>query len=102
LDANNPPKTYWRGPFVIARGGLRDVARTPARTYPNFGHDRKTAFTVAISAKPRRKVEAGAWKVSELRDKSIMIRGPVRFYNGPYMEVDFTEQMEIEGAVAHE
>lgn len=102
LDANNPPKTYWRGQFVIARGVVRDVARTPARTYLNFGDDWKTDFTVAISAKARRKFEAGEWKLSELRDKSIMIRGPVRFYNGPYMEVDFTEQMEIEGAVAHE
>src|SRR5690606_15042414 len=64
IDANNPPAERWRGQFVIARGIVREVARTPARTYLNFGTDWKSDFTVAIPAAARRKFEAGEWTLS--------------------------------------
>ena len=102
LDSNNPPKQYWKGQFVIARGVVRDVHKTSARTYLNFGEDWKTDFTAAIPSSVRRKFESGGWKLSELSNKSILIRGFVRFYNGPYLELDFPEQMEIEGTANDE
>lgn len=102
IDANRPPKAYWKGEFVIAEGTIRDVYRSPSVTYLNFGDDWRTDFTAAIPARARKKFEAGGWKLADLKNRSVTIRGRVRFYNGPYMELDFPEQLEREEVVGEE
>lgn len=98
LDANHPPKQYWNGQFIIAKGVVLDVYKGGSTTYLNFGEDWRTDFTAAISSSARKKFERGDWKLADLKSKSITIRGLVRFYNGPYLELEFPEQLEIEEA----
>ena len=98
LDANQPPKQYWDGQFIIARGVVLDVYKGASTTYLNFGKDWRTDFTAAISSSARKKFEREDWKLADLKSKSITVRGLVRFYNGPYLELEFPEQLEIEEA----
>lgn len=81
--------------FVIAEGRIRNVHNSAKMTYLNFGEDWKTDFTAAISSKNKRKFEKQGWKLESLMHKLVRIRGPLRSYNGPFMELSFPEQLEI-------
>ena len=96
LDANQPPNRYWDGQFIIAKGVVLDVYKSSSTTYLNFGEDWRTDFTAAISSTARKKFEHGDWKLADLKSKSVRVRGLVRFYNGPYLELEFPEQLEIQ------
>jgi len=64
-------------------------------TYINFGDDWKRDFTVAISSKYKVNFKGLDWKFLSLENKWIRIRGQLRTYNGPYMELYFPEQIEF-------
>ena len=81
--------------FVIAEGRVHNVYSSPKMTYINFGENWKSDFTVAISSKNKRKFESQGWKLSTLIHKLVRIRGSVRWYNGPFMELSFPEQLDI-------
>ena len=98
IDANRPPRVYWDGQFTVATGIVVDVYRGPSATYLNFGEDWRQDFTVAIPSIARKKFQREGWKLAELKNRSITVRGPVRYYNGPYMELDFPEQLELSEA----
>lgn len=95
LNANTLTSLPESANFVIAEGRVLNVYRSAKMTFINFGEDWKTDFTAAISSKNRRKFETQDWKLSALMHKLIRIRGSVRWYNGPYMELSFPEQLEI-------
>jgi len=95
LDVNASATSAVKGDFVIAKGRVIGVFETPKNTYLNFGEDWRTDFTAAISSKKRKNFAAQGWKLTDLKNKLVMIRGIIRFYNGPYMELDFPEQLEI-------
>lgn len=101
INANQPARQYWNGQFIIAKGVVRDVYRGVSATYLNFGDDWRDDFTIAIPSRSRKKFERGDWMLTDLRNRSVTVRGRVRFYNGPYLELDFPEQLEI-GGVANE
>jgi len=102
IDANRPPVQRWDGQFVIAQGVVQDVYRSASTTYLNFGQNWREDFTAAIPARSRKKFERQGWKLNDLKNKSITIRGLVRFYNGPYLELEFPEQLEIDEAAGEE
>jgi len=81
--------------FVIAEGRVHNVYSSSKMTYINFGENWKSDFTAAISSKNKRKFESQGWKLSALIHKLIRIRGSVRWYNGPFMELSFPEQLDI-------
>lgn len=97
IDANQPARQFWNGQFIIAEGVVRDVYRGASATYLNFGDDWRNDFTVAISSRSRKKFERKDWTLADLKNRSVSVRGRVRFYNGPYLELDFPEQLEIHG-----
>lgn len=83
------------GGFEIVEGRVLDAARVRGRIYLNFGPDWRTDFTVMI---PR-----AAWKLFEeagidplaYEGREIRVRGWLREWNGPMIEVDHPEQIEI-------
>lgn len=81
--------------FAIAEGQVLNVYSSSKMTYINFGENWKTDFTAAISSKNKRKFESQGWKLSALIHKLVRIRGSVRWYNGPFMELSFPEQLDI-------
>lgn len=83
------------GSFNIVEGKVYQVRRVGRVTYLNFSEDWKTDFTAGISSKNRVNFKKQSWKLSDLENKWIRIRGPVRFFNGPYMDVVFPDQIEV-------
>ncbi|MEH6544885.1 MAG: thermonuclease family protein [Sneathiella sp.] len=81
--------------FVIAEARVQNVYSSAKMTYINFGESWKSDFTAAVSSKNKRKFESQGWKLSSLMHKLVRIRGPVRWYNGPFMELSFPEQLDI-------
>lgn len=83
------------GAFTIVEGRVIQVRRVGSVTYLNFSEDWKTDFTAAISSKNRVNFKKQSWKLLDLENKWVRIRGPVRFFNGPYMDVVFPDQIEL-------
>jgi hypothetical protein len=94
-DATNPHMSAPKGRFIIAEGRVQEVYVTPKNTYLNFGEDWKTDFTAAIPSRSRSKFESRDWKLTALENKIVRIRGWIRFYNGPFLELSFPQQLEI-------
>ncbi|WP_169566011.1 thermonuclease family protein [Sneathiella limimaris] len=81
--------------FHIVEGKVISAKVTTKGTFLNFGTDWKRDFSVLISPKNRGKFRKSGWKETELVNKWIRVRGQLRSYNGPFMEIQFPEQLEI-------
>ena len=83
------------GSFQLIEGRVADVAKVRSRIYLNFGEDYRTDFTISIdrSAWPLFK-EVGLDPLS-LADQSVRVRGWVKDFNGPLIDVTHPEQIEM-------
>ena len=63
--------------------------------YLNFGDNWKTDFTIGIAPKVRKKLSKQGISPLEWTHKKIRVRGWIRSYNGPYIELTHAEQIEI-------
>ncbi|MEP3247083.1 MAG: OB-fold nucleic acid binding domain-containing protein [Sneathiella sp.] len=93
--AENVADLEGRNGFQIVEGVVQAVRKTGSGTYLNFGLDWKTDFTASVSSRNRARFKKLDWKLSALENKWIRVRGIVRSYNGPFMEIVFPEQIEI-------
>ena len=78
----------------LVEGVVTSVSDRANWTFVNFGADWRTDFTVAISARDRRRV-AATLDLATLAGKRIRVRGWIREWNGPLIEVDVAEQIEV-------
>ena len=83
------------GSFNIVEGKVHQVRTIGGVTYLNFSEDWKTDFTAAILPKNRVNFRKQSWKLADLENKWIRVRGAMRYYNGPYMNVVFPDQIEL-------
>jgi len=81
--------------FQIIEGQVKEIRKIRGVSYLNFGTDWKSDFTAAISSKNRINFKRVGWKLADLVNKWVRVRGRVRSYNGPYVELIFPEQIEI-------
>ncbi|MBT4738856.1 MAG: thermonuclease family protein [Rhodospirillaceae bacterium] len=91
------PSTLARdfGTFQLIEGTVSDVAKVRSRIYLNFGDDYRTDFTISI--------DRAAWPLFEevgldplsLAHRSVRVRGWVKDFNGPLVDVTHPEQIEI-------
>ncbi|NKB42762.1 MAG: thermonuclease family protein [Alphaproteobacteria bacterium] len=83
------------GSFQLIEGTVSDVAQVRSRIYLNFGEDYRTDFTISIdrSAWPLFK-EVGLDPLS-LADQQVRVRGWVKDFNGPLVDVSHPEQIEM-------
>jgi endonuclease YncB( thermonuclease family) len=95
LNANEIDVKPAYSEFVIAEGRIRNVYQSAKMIFLNFGENWKTDFTVAISVRNKRNFEKQDWKLDNLIHKLVRIRGPLRSYNGPFMELSFPEQIDV-------
>lgn len=94
-EGSNSDMPAPKGRFIVAEGRVQEVYVTPKNTYLNFGEDWREDFTAAIPSRSRSKFESRDWKLTALENKMVRIRGWIRFYNGPFMELSFPQQLEI-------
>jgi len=101
LDAEDLKVLSNQKGFQIVSGRIQSVRRVRGDTYLNFGEDWRRDFTAVISSKYKSKFKGSDWKPETLENKVVRVRGRLRSYNGPYMELYFPEQVEFLNPKAH-
>ena len=76
-----------RGRFEIVRGRIRNAAHIRGVIYLNFGEDWREDFTIRIDRRNREAFEGVLARVDGLSDQQIEVRGRVRYYNGPMIDL---------------
>lgn len=83
------------GRFVIVEGMVMRAATSKNNVFLNFGKDSKSDFTVMIAPPVRKIMARGGIDPLSLAHKKIRVRGWVRDWNGPFMDLDGVERLEI-------
>ncbi len=78
--------------FQLVEGTVIDAARIKKRIYLNFGPDWRSDFTATISPRASRIFSND---LLALKGRKIRVRGWIKSYNGPEIEVSHPEQIEI-------
>jgi micrococcal nuclease len=81
--------------FQIIRGKIVDVATVRSNTYLNFGEDYKTDFTIVVPTRVKKLFEKNDIILNDLKNKNIIVRGWLKYYNGPSMDITHPEQLVI-------
>jgi endonuclease YncB( thermonuclease family) len=81
--------------YQLVEGKVVDAAEVRGRDYLNFGADYKTDFSVAIDRKAMALFGRARLDPLSLKGKTIRVRGFIREYNGPIIDVDHPEQIEV-------
>lgn len=96
------PDTMPLQQFVIVEGIIHSTATRSNRTFLNFGTNWKTDFTVAIAPDNRRAFNHDGLNPLQWQGKIVQVRGWLRDYNGPYLEISHPAQIRLldDGALA--
>lgn len=82
------------GTFQIVEGKVVDAAKVRGRAYLNFGEDYRTDFTASIPPEAMAIFSAAKFDVLSLKGRSVRVRGYIRDFNGPSMDLSHPEQIE--------
>jgi endonuclease YncB( thermonuclease family) len=74
--------------FAVAEGTVQRIAMVNNVTYLNFGPDWKKDFTIGIPSTVRQVLARNKIDVMKLQGQRVRARGWVRYYNGPYIELE--------------
>jgi endonuclease YncB( thermonuclease family) len=85
------------GTFRVVEGVVNRAAMSRNELYLNFGADWKKDFTVKISPLLRRSFTKAGINPLDLSGKKVRVRGWLRDWNGPFMELETVERLEIVG-----
>lgn len=83
------------GKLAIIEGVVVKSASVRNNIYLNFGQDWKTDFTVMITPALRKKLAHKGIDPLGLSGKKLRVRGYVREYNGPLIELETPEHFEL-------
>lgn len=92
------PKSLARdiGTFQIVEGRVKDAAKVRGRVYLNFGDDFRTDFTATIAPEASPLFSKAKTDPLALKGKIVRVRGYLRDYNGPVIDITHPEQIEIQ------
>ena len=83
------------GQFAIIEGAVTKTATVKNILYLNFGQNWKTDFTIMVSTALRKKLAHQGLDLMGLNQETIRVRGWVREYNGPLIELEDAGHLEI-------
>lgn len=83
------------GTFQIVEGKVVSAAKVRGRIYLNFGADFRTDFTATIPPDVVPSFTKAKRDPMAFKDKAIRVRGYLRSYNGPVIDITHPEQIEI-------
>jgi endonuclease YncB( thermonuclease family) len=84
-----------RGRFTLAEGKVWSVRESGGTIYLNFGQRWTQALTVTISKRHERTFAAAGVVPKMLENRRVRVRGWVEERNGPRIEADHPEQIEL-------
>ncbi len=83
------------GSFQLVEGRVLAAATVRGRVYLNYGEDWRSDFTVTLAPKVRRLFEAEGIDPADYEGRRLRVRGWIKSYNGPMIEVTHPEQIEL-------
>jgi hypothetical protein len=83
------------GLFVLASGEVRHVSRGKGRSYVDFGARGTNALYLSIDAKALTRMEKLGFKLEQLADHKILVRGVVLSGRAPHMVIDDLDAIEF-------
>jgi len=83
------------GSFQIIEGRVMSAAKVQGRVYLNFGADYKSDVTATIAPEALGLFTKDKIDPLTFKDKVVRVRGYVRNYNGPVIDVTHPEQIEL-------
>lgn len=83
------------GAFRVVEGKITRAATSSNNLYLNFGSDMKKDFTVMISSSLRKSLSRKGIDPMSLSGRTVRVRGWLRSWNGPFMEMETPERLEI-------
>ena len=81
--------------FNLVEGGVKQAAEVRGRVYLNFGEDYREDFTVSIAPKDVRAFREEGIDPLEFEGQRVRVRGWVKWFNGPSIDADHPEQIEV-------
>lgn len=81
--------------FIVVEATVQKVATVRNNIYLNFGSDWKNDFTVMITPEKRRAFSKKQIDPLTLGKEVVRVRGWVREYNGPFIELEDISHLEI-------
>lgn len=81
--------------FQLVRGRVHTVAKVRNKFYLNFEKDWRRDFTVLVSKRLEKRLQQHGVDISNLKDKCIRVRGWIKIYNGPMIEMVHPLQLEL-------
>lgn len=81
--------------FAIVEGVIEKIVTRNNTIYLNFERDWKTDFTIAIDSSRRRDFSKAGGNPMQWAGKRVRVRGWIRDYNGPYIEIFHPSEIEI-------
>ncbi len=86
------------GTFQVVEGRVISAAKVRGRVYLNFGPDFLTDFTATIPPDAAPLFMRANLDLLALKDKTVRVRGYLRDYRGPVIELTHPEQLELESS----
>lgn len=83
------------GAFRVVEGTVNRAAVSKNNLYLNFGPDWRTDFSVMMSPDIRKSLARTGIDPMGLSGRTIRVRGWIRHWNGPFMELETLERLEI-------
>lgn len=82
------------GTYQIIEGVVAEAAKVRGRVYLNFGEDYRTDFTASIPPEVVALFRAAKLDPLKLQGRAVRIRGYIRDFNGPAIDLTHPEQIE--------
>jgi len=81
--------------FQLVEGRVLSAAIVRGRAYLNFGADWRNDFTATVSPRNRRVFDDEEYDLKGLEGRTVRLRGWIKSFNGPMIEVTHPEQIEV-------
>jgi len=95
-DVHEPDNAHlFTDNFGIVEGTVKNVSIRQGQTFINFGDNWKKDFTLSILRSKRKDFMKAGLDPRDWGGKKIRVRGWLRDYNGPYIEIDHPEALEF-------
>lgn len=83
------------GSFRIVEGVIKKSSGSKNNLFLNFGNDSQKDFTVMISPNLRKILAKRGIDPLSLSGQNVRVRGWIRDWNGPFMELETAERLEV-------
>lgn len=93
--AEYPETISTKSKFQIVQGTVYAMKKHKGVFYLNFGSNWQEDFTAVIPSHLKARFNNESWNFDDLVNMSIRVRGTVRQYNGPFMEIEWPAQIEV-------